>query len=675
MYWMRTGHWADILPVLILSAVWWAGGWLIAVHSFRLEHRERLPVGLGVGVAGFIFFSNVFGHWLPPSLSFWLAGFAVLVAGLISWRSSGERLLDRLGLRSWWWLAGLALIAGVIIRVEQGLGIFDDYNSLPLISTMAAGDIPPQFYLNAGQPYLYHYAFQLFGASLMRVGGLFPWSALDVSRGFLGALALILAGFWGWRATHRRLGGVAVALVLALASGGRWMLNLLPYSVLSSLTTGVSLWGSAADSARTLLEGLGSPWAIEGGPPTPIPLAYTNGILPPFVLNVFTGPKSLSLVTLFLFLLLFPRRRGWRGVLVVIVVLSQWALAAEAEFILIAIGMGLTALLLAFRMTDRASRNEWIQGIGCILTAVLISLLQGGTLTEVGRSLVARVAGIPGTSGAASLFSFRLPPAIVSSHLGELRFDRPGQLIVALFEMGPVLLAGPLVAWATIRWARRRRFELVAVAVSSYLGLLIPIFIRYNVDRDITRLSGAGLLDWVLLAVPTLWILWPRLRSFWSKAGILAVGGTTVFAGLIVLGPLLTAASRPVLSNDIAVVDAAMNRRFWDRLEPNALVLDSGGWRAVAVTGRPTRSAFDVTNDLPAWRDLVSAPGASRVAQEGYSYVYVDQHWWDSMSEADRDSYNGPCAVLLGEETDNNANGLRRLYDVRQCGGGQSPGN
>lgn len=674
MYWMRTGEWTDVLPVLVLSAVWWAGGWLIAVHAFRLERRERLPVGLGVGVIGFIFFSNVLGRWLPAAVSFWLSGLAVLAAGLISWRSSGERLLDRLGLPSGWWLVGLALIAGLIIKVEQGLGIFDDYNSLPLISTMAAGDIPPDFYLNAGQPYLYHYAFQLFGAALLCLGGLFPWSALDISRGFFGALALILAGFWGWRASHSRLGGVAVALLLALASGGRWMLNLLPYSMLTSVSAGAGLWGSAADSARTLLEGLSSPWVIEGGPPTPIPLAYTNGILPPFVLNVLTGPKSLSLVSLFLFMLLFPRRRGWRGSLVVIVVLSQWALAAEAEFILIALGIGLAALALASRTTGRDSRNDWIQGLGCILAATVISLLQGGTLTELGRGLASRLVGIPGPSGAGSLFSFRSPPAIVSSHLGELRFDRPDQLLIAVFETGPVLLAGPVVAWAAIRWLRRRRFELVAVAASSYLGLLIPVFIRYNVDRDITRLSGSGLLDWVILTVPFVWILWPRLLSFWGRAVVLTAGGAAVLAGLVIIGPLLTATSRPMLSNDIAVVDAAMTRRFWGRLEPKALVLDSGGWRAVAITGLLTRSAVDVTSDLAAWRDLVSSPGAGRVARQGYSYVYVDQHWWDSMSEADRASYADPCSVLLGEEVDNSANGLRRLYDVRSCGEGRSSG-
>lgn len=111
-----------------------------------------------------------------------------------------------------------------------------------------------------------------------------------------------------------------------------------------------------------------------------------------------------------------------------------------------------------------------------------------------------------------------------------------------------------------------------------------------------------------------------------------------------------------------------MTRRFWDELDPGALILDSRSWRAVVVTGRLTRSAFDVTNDLPAWRALVESPLSSRVAQQGFAYVYVDKRWWEAMGEEARASYAQSCAVLLGEETDNSDNGFRRLFDVRRCG-------
>jgi hypothetical protein len=370
-------------------------------------------------------------------------------------------------------------------------------------------------------------------------------------------------------------------------------------------------------------------------------------------------------VALFLFLLLFPRIKGWRGIGVLVMVLSVWALAAEAEFILIVLGLLATTIMIRLWSDTRLWRAEGFPILASALPAVLISLIQGGTITEIARSIVAGRPSIPG--GSAALFSLRLPLAIVSSHLGELRLDRPDQLLVGLAEIGPIILAGPLVVWASIRWFRRGRYGRVSLAVASYLGFLIPIFLRYNVDRDITRLSGSGLLDWALLAVPAVWILWPRLRSAWLKAGISAIAGASLFAGVVVLGPLLTAISRPMLSNEIAVVDAAMTRRFWDKLEPGGLVLDSRGWRAVAVTGRLTRSAVDVTNDLPSWREVVAAPDLDRVAQAGFSYVYVDKIWWDRMTEAERESYSRPCVILVGEETDNNANGLRRLYDIRAC--------
>ena len=668
MYWIRAGGWVDLLGLFVLTGLWSAGGWLVVLHAFRLEPRERLVTGLGVGLTGFIFFSNLAGHWLRPAPAFWIAAGLVFLLGLVSWRPSAGPLWVLSDWRHWKLLVELALIAGGFTLIGRGLAVFDEYNSLPLVSAVAAGDIPPHFYLNAGEPYLYHYAFQLFGASLMRIGSFFPWSALDISRGFLGGLALILAGLWGRRVTHSKIGGTAIALFLAFASGGRWALNFLPYSVLRSATQGITLWGSAADSAATLFDGLSAPWAIEGGPPVPIPLAFANGILPPFVLGVFTGPKSLALIALFLFLLLFPRKTDWRSVVVLAGVFSVWALAAEAEFVLIALGLITMALLVRAQGPGRPWGKEVRPALGSLLPAVLLSLVQGGTITEVARSLAVRLGGPGAAPVEAGLFALRFPLAIVSSHLGELRLDRVGQLLVGLFEIGPILLAAPIALWAAGRWLRRGRYELVAVVLSGVFGLGIPLFLRYSVERDITRLSGSALLDWGLLSVPVLWFLWPRLRAGWMKTGIVIWAATTGFAGVVVLGPLLTAMSRPVFSNDIAVVDAAMTRRFWDELDPSALILDSRSWRAVVVTGRLTRSALDVTTDMPAWRALVESPLSSRVAQQGFTYVYVDKRWWQAMGEEARASYAQSCAVLLGEETDNSDNGFRRLYDVRQCG-------
>ncbi|MFQ5616027.1 MAG: hypothetical protein ACE5GO_06170, partial [Anaerolineales bacterium] len=69
-------------PFLAVALVWWAGGWLIATHAFRLEKRERPLVGFGVGMTGYLWFANVLGRWLPPSAAFVWAGLLVLAAGI-----------------------------------------------------------------------------------------------------------------------------------------------------------------------------------------------------------------------------------------------------------------------------------------------------------------------------------------------------------------------------------------------------------------------------------------------------------------------------------------------------------------------------------------------------------------------------------------------------------------
>jgi len=61
--------------------------------------------------------------------------------------------------------------------MNRGLAILDDYHNLPLVSMIAAGDVPPHFYLNPTNRLAYHYGLHLFSGSLVQQGGLFPWSA------------------------------------------------------------------------------------------------------------------------------------------------------------------------------------------------------------------------------------------------------------------------------------------------------------------------------------------------------------------------------------------------------------------------------------------------------------------------------------------------------------------
>jgi len=373
----------------------------------------------------------------------------------------------------------------------------------------------------------------------MRVGGLFPWSAFDLSKGITAGVAIALAYLWGWRVTYRKLGGVITAFVLTFASGGRWLLTLLPPSILSRAGAQLTLWGSGAQSAPNLLQGLSSPWIIEGGPPVPIPFAFVNGILQPFILYLQAGPKSLALVLFFLLLLIFRRPMSKIGLIVLTLLLSLWGLTAEAEFVLFAIGLTSAFIVLRAWRAEPVWRSELRTGMIILVLASVIIIFQGGTITETIRGIILpaeeTLAGIAGPSVG---FSLRIPPAIVSAHLGELRINKPGELLIGLMEIGPALLLAPLIAWASIRWAKRGRFLYLAIAISTFFGFVIPLFLRYEVDRDITRLTNYALMGWILLSVPLLNTFWHLKRPNWIRAVIATVAAFVVFGGLVVTGSL-----------------------------------------------------------------------------------------------------------------------------------------
>lgn len=667
MYWFRTDAGPGPLLLLLVSALWTIGGSLLVTAGFRLRRRERLVAGLALGLTVSMWLANLIGRWLPPASAFWLACLAVPAAGVIvAWRHRPQ-LADWPSRRAWTVLGACLLIAVVVLMIGRGVGILDDRKNLSFISILAAGGIPPPFYMNAQMSPHYHYGFQLHAAMLMRLAGMLPWSAFDLAKGLAAGLAITLSALVGWRLTHRALGAAVAGVLVSFASGGRWLLLLVPQSLLRAISAEVTLWGSAATSASNLYQALAAGWVVEGGPPFPIPLAFLNGIWQPFVLGSQAGPGALSIAILMLVILLLPRARGTFGYLLLVIVLAAWALVFEADFVLFALGMGLTAVILA-RPTVRLAwrrKGRWMAAV--VLLAGAVALVQGGTLTDLAANVVRGggdgAANAPGLAG----FSLRWPPAIVSSHLGELELFRPLQLLAGLLEFGPSLLAVPLGLWAALRFGQRGRTELAAWGAAALFGLVLPIVLSYRAERDITRLSSFGLLGSVMLAM-SLTSAWLRTQpSAWLKGAVAGWMGAACLGGLVVAGSLMTAIPRATLSTDIAPIDARMANRFWGELEPGSLVLDSHAWRAVVLTGLPTISAPDSVSTLAKWEAMVAVPELEAVLDAGFRYVYVDEYWWQRMG-AEMGTFAGnPCAMLLGSDFDSEANGSRRLYDLGDC--------
>lgn len=690
MYWYRDGSALSLLPWLAVMLLTAFGGWLLVTHAFRLERRERLIVGMGLGVALYTWLVNLFGQWLAPELAFALPGVLLLVLGAIfAWRRTSGPWLDRQDLRVWpWLLAGLALF-WLFMLWGKGLALFDEQKNLSLISIIATGDIPPRFALDDVNflRSIYHYGFHVFGASLMRLGGMLPWSAFDTAKAVLWALSLLTAGLLGRRYVGAKWAGWGLPAVLALATGTRYLLLLLPPSFLLRADRQITLIGTSAFMNKPFSQALISGWTIDGGPPMPYIFGFLNGIMDPLVI-AHQGPNTFSVLILLLAWLLLTRLKGRGSWLVIAALFSMWALAWEATYGLFLLGLFGFAALHYWR--ERSLAQPQLKTImAAALLSVPVALFQGGTLTEMARGFLfgignaglSSVEGLSGVAGAglalvdpATLqapsfdilgFSLRWPPAVFSAHLGALNLFSPVQLVVALFELGPVILFTPWISRWAWRRARAGDWPLGVLLLSAWFGLLIPIFFAYKNDRDISRLEWQALLTWTLMLALLIGDRAFRWKSFLRSAALGALA-LMMAGGLVVAGTQMTAVSSTQLADGFTELDAAIVNQIWDRYDRYDRIFGPLG-NTTILTGQITGRLLGEFPEDIYWNEIWRAPRLQELLKRNYKYVFVDSRWWNNLSPESQAEFEADCVEVSAEVWDNSRVNFRRMLDLRGC--------
>ena len=656
----------DGLPLAGWVLLWAAGGCLLAGTLFRLRDNEISFVGLGLGLVLEVWLANLVAQVLPAPAAFWLAAAAVSLAGIVAALRSRWRPRIRSILAPWVWLGLLTLFFNAIGR---GLGIFDDYQNLPTVSLMATGDIPPHFALNPSLSFGYHYFLLLFCAELMRLGSLFPWSALDLGRGLILALPLVLAGLWGYRLTGSRLAGFLTGVMLALAGGARWLLLLLPSAWLDGISGSVTLIGSAASTAPTLAQAMLSNWKIDGGSPIPFPFAFYTGINQPYVM-AYTGIAGSGILIMLLILLTATRWQQWSAGVVTLMLVASLAIANEISFLLGGLGFVLIAIVWVFRHRGTRLPRGLIGWLIIFTGGLLVAGLQGGLLSD---TIGARLRGGSLNSGYFDATpTFVWPPAIVSAHLGSLSLFNLPQLLAAVLEIGPVILVTPLlVAWARkcLRLGKWYEASLIAASWGSVLALFLafkgPLF------TATPRLMGGWFFACILYAVPLAWVWMRGRREVWKIAGVTA-GAMTCFGGVVLLGAQLAAIQKPVFATFITPMDAKMSQDYWNRLAPRGWVFDPVVYRAPTVFGRFTDSSPSWYTRAADWQVLNDHPDPFKIRGAGFSYMYFDSDYWNGLTPAQQQLFNAPCVKQIAQ-----VNGIhsekdytkdfRRLLDIQAC--------
>jgi hypothetical protein len=658
------------LLLIVWALLWAVGGIWLAQALFCLPRRESWPIGLGIGLVVENWLANFLARLMPLPAAAWTAAGAIGLLGLtLAWLQKGKKEhLFRPLLPPWQLALALLILTGLFALAGRGLGIFDDYQNLPTVSLMAAGDVPPHFALNPDVRFGYHYFLLLIAAQVMRLGQSAPWNALDLTRSFVMALTLVLAGLWTRRLTRSSLAqGLAIWFV-ALSGGVRWLLLLVPPSLVARISKQIQLLGSAAQSGNTLAEAINAAWKIEGSGPFPFPFAFVSGLNNPLIMLLGGFGTSHILLVLLLILLAGRTRKPYAG-LVFSILLASLALSNEVTFALLYAGLALAGLVwLVYRRKPEIPSSLWQMAI-ISLVALLFAFVQGGMLTEVARKWLQ-----PSETLDSSYFEvgFQLawPPQFISAHLGPLHLSHPMQAFIAFLEIGPQIFVLPLLFIWGWKALKRQKWMEAGLIASAIFGLF-SVFVKYEGTAGVTattRLYGNLLIPCLLYAVPLFW-LWSKRKKEEVKTFLLASAGLATFGGSVLLAIQVLAAPQPVYAPFLTEMDAKMFAHYWDKLPTQTLVFDPVGPRAPTIFGRPTRSNDTWYRPNSEWSELLAQPDPQALQQAGFDYIYTDKDYYKEHAEW----LDQPCVILMQEVSGSKQqfNGTvpdyRRLLDIRDC--------
>jgi hypothetical protein len=651
MYWLISFEPQSIILYILEAFTWVVGGWLIVSHAFKLRSEERLLTGIGTGFLLFIGFANLFAHVFKDGGAYWASALCILIFGIIlAWRAKRRPWLDKADLKSWPQLLALALLTWLFFSIQLGLGLFDDFEQLPMISIMGTGDIPPHFYLDPDFYFAYHYGLQVWAASLINQARLLPWSAWDLTKAVAIALTLVLGWIYVKRLTRSGLAAWMGSILLTFASGTRWLFLFLPYSTLIKIQEDLKLVNSATDIGNEFASVIASPLAMAGQGLVPFPFAYHNGIFTP-VISVLGHSGAIPYVIALVLLLLLARTEiGIAASLTLSVIFGVMALGAENMFTFVWIAMViiLTIVLIRNRNKNKRINRQVLLWVVVLFISAVLSAFQGGFITETVRGILGRLAGdVAAQSSNVYHFSLRWPPGLYTSHLGVLSLFKPLELLTLVIELGPILFLAPMAIIYSTRCIKRGAWLPASLGISGFLLILFPFFVAYGVDRSTTRLPATGLWLWLVICIPLLWRL-AVSRGQWLRNLLIILYGVSIFGALIIFGIQMTTMPNPQNTYFVNPADARFSRMYYDQFPEGTQILDRIPYRSVTIFGRAVKAYESVYDPLPGWPELIKDPDPIAVLDAGYQYIYMDETWWAAIPEVTRKELEFGCAVYVG---------------------------
>jgi len=382
-----------------------------------------------------------------------------------------------------------------------------------------------------------------------------------------------------------------------------------------------------------------------------------------------TGQFPFAILIICLIWLLSNRAKSWKAVPFMSIIWAQLALTYESAYALLA-----ASLVVIFIYQYIIKRDRSVELLNFTLIALIISipiaLFQGGALISIIQNVMQKFTGSQSLVSihdkVEQVFSFNWPPTIFSSNFGDLNLFNPAQLIVGLFEIGPIVFLLPFIIKRSIGKYKSDDWVIGFIILSTLIGFLAYIFLRYNPSRDaITRFSEFVMAIWYFLLI--ILIFEPNhVLKRWPLVFIVICTFLISISGLCNFFVQLSAIPNPVLSDHITGLDSRISSQVWGTLPENEIVFDPNSLpgRASEVTGLPT-VFWQYRQVLPFWKELYEHPSLEGILENHYRYVYVDEIWWSRLTESEKKSLSKPCIQVVAEVTVEKE--FRRLLDLGQC--------
>lgn len=467
-----------VLGGAALSAVWIAV-LLFARQILRTVGKERLSLTAALGTAMMAAIPPVIGRATDDLLvATVITGGVALAAWAVLRRRApvppAPSLSIPLAPR---WALGVGMVQlALVIAVTLLTNLWDeDSGHFALGSVISRGVFPPEHPLFPGEPFRYHYGFDVLSGEVRRFTGLPIVSAIDAATIWCFALLLLVAHDVGG-ALGGRL-GAGLALILAPLGAGFLQAALLR--------------DFGALEIHTAL----------------LPEAWARSMPPPTISNFFQHPMGFGMSLGLAVLLLL----GSGEIGAFVVGTSLLGLLSICHIVFFGV-IGLTS------------------GAATAIGAVL-AWRAGSPLGVELRGLALRALGlISALVIARGLGGFLLPGGVASPiELGVSYFQEPWDTkLLHLFTLfGLPLLLLPVSVGRLFAGGARGSSLRLTLVLAAVFGFAVPSFARYRLSWDIVKFYAVGLFFANVLLADLLAAWWAR-RAGWLKA--VALGTAVVLA-------------------------------------------------------------------------------------------------------------------------------------------------